>query len=41
MIFDGRYFNVLAFKWFLNRLNPRSMEKVMVILPKLCRMNQN
>ena len=27
----------LALKWLLNRINPRSIEKVIVILPNLCR----
>jgi len=32
---------VLAFKELLNRLNPRSVEKVMIVLLKLRRMDQN
>jgi len=32
---------MLAFKWLLNLLNPRSMKNVMVVLPKLCRMDHN
>ena len=36
-----RYFKMLALKWLLNYLNPSSMEKVMVIFLRLCRLNWN
>ena len=39
--FMGIYFMVLSFKRLMNRLNPRFVENVMVIFPKLCRMDQN